>query len=412
MEVSEPYLSRVSRILASTPVQDIHTHLYDPAMGDLLLSGIDEQLVYHYLVSEAFRQMPMPYDRFWSASKEEQAQFVWNALFVENSPVSESCRGVITTLNRLGIDPRKNDLPALRRWFASQEPQAFLETVLKLANVQSICMTNSPFDAVERAYWDKGFSRDATFKAALRIDPLLLDWKNASGTLRAMGYPCGGELNEANALVVRRFLADWTKKIDSGYCMVSLPPSFCYPSETPESYWIDHAVLPHCREHGQAFALMMGVKRAVNPQLRMAGDGVGRSDLQALENLCVRHPENRFMVTCLARENQHELVVLARKFRNLHVFGCWWFTNTPQLITELTTMRLELLGTSFTPQHSDARVLDQLIYKWDHSRHIIAECLAKRYDALAVGGWPVSEAEIARDCQQLLGGGFRAFLLE
>jgi hypothetical protein len=310
----------------------------------------------------------------------------------------------------LGIDPRKNDLPALRQWFAGQEPQAFLERVLQLANVASVCMTNSPFDPVERPYWERGFARDPRFRAALRIDPLLLDWSNAAARLRSMGWNTDGSLNEPNASEARRFLADWTRKIGSRYCMVSLPPSFLYPSETPESYLIDHAVLPHCREHGQPVALMMGVKRAVNPQLRMAGDGVGRSDLQALENLCARNPGNRFLVTCLSRENQHELVVLARKFRNLHVFGCWWFTNTPQLIEELTTMRLELLGLSFTPQHSDARVLDQLIYKWDHSREIIARCLARRYDGLAAGGWRVTEEEIGRDCQELLGGGFERFL--
>ena len=32
-------------------------------------------------------------------------------------------------------------------------------------------MTNSPFDDVERAVWDKGFKRDERFTAALRIDP-------------------------------------------------------------------------------------------------------------------------------------------------------------------------------------------------------------------------------------------------
>ena len=409
-EIVESYSSLVSRVLASTPVQDVHTHLYDPSMGDLLLSGIDEQLVYHYLVSEAFRQMDVSYDRFWQASKTEQAEFVWQALFVDHSPVSESCRGVITTLNRLGIEPRKNDLPGLRQWYAQQEPGDFTDRVLKLANVQSICMTNSPFDGTERHYWDRGFARDPRFKAALRIDSLLLDWKNAAGTLRGMGYAIDGALNAVNASEARRFLADWTLKIGSRYCMVSLPPGFRYPSETPESFLIDQAVLPHCREHNQSFALMMGVKRAVNPQLRMAGDGVGRSDLQALENLCAMNPDNRFLVTCLSRENQHELVVLARKFRNLHVFGCWWFTNTPQLITELTTMRLELLGTSFTPQHSDARVLDQLIYKWDHSRQIIAECLAKRYEGLAAGGWCVTEEEVRRDCAELMGGGFERFV--
>ena len=90
-------LARVSRIVQATPVHDIHTHLYDPAQGELLLWGIDELLVYHYLVSEASRQMEVPLERFWNASKQEQAEFVWKALFVDHSPVSEACRGVITT---------------------------------------------------------------------------------------------------------------------------------------------------------------------------------------------------------------------------------------------------------------------------------------------------------------------------
>ena len=48
---------KVEAIVASTPVFDIHTHLYDPAFGPLLLWGIDELLVYHYLVAEAFRYL-------------------------------------------------------------------------------------------------------------------------------------------------------------------------------------------------------------------------------------------------------------------------------------------------------------------------------------------------------------------
>ena len=81
--------------------------------------------------------------------------------------------------------------------------------------------------------------------------------------------------------------------------------------------------------------------------------------------------------------------MLARKFRNLHIFGCWWFTNVPYLIDEITRLRLELLGLSFTPQHSDARVLDQLIYKWQHSRRIIARVLVDKYSDLAQTGWQV-----------------------
>ena len=408
--MSETIAQRVHRLVAATPVHDIHTHLYDPAMGNLLLWGIDEQLVYHYLVSEAFRQMDLPFARFWEASRQEQAQYVWDALFVRHSPVSEACRGVLTNLHLLGIDPRRNDLPALRRNFAQWTPATFLGKVLSTANVASICMTNSPFDDEERPHWENGFQRDPRFVAALRIDPLLVSWPSTCLWLRERGYRVEKDFGAQTFSEVRRFLGEWTRRIDSRYCMVSLPPSFAWPADDDISRLIQEAVLPHCREHGQAFAMMMGVKRAVNPALRLAGDGVGLADLQALQNLCAAHPDNRFLVTCLARENQHELVVLARKFRNLHPFGCWWFTNTPQLIAEITTMRLELLGTAFTPQHSDARVLDQLLYKWNHSRRIVADALAARYVAAAESGWAVTDDEVRRDAAELLGGGFARFL--
>ena len=102
---------------------------------------------------------------------------------------------------------------------------------------------------------------------------------------------------------------------------------------------------------------MIGVKRQVNPALKLAGDGVGKGDVDSVMRLCQRYPDNKFMATFLARENQHELAVTARKFANLHIFGCWWFLNNPSLIEEMTRMRIELLGLSVTPQHSDARVV-------------------------------------------------------
>ena len=131
--------------------------------------------------------------------------------------------------------------------------------------------------------------------------------------------------------------------------------------------------------------------------------------MTALEHLCDRFPENKFLVTVLARENQHELCVLARKFRNLHIFGCWWFTNVPSVMEEMTRMRLELVGLSITPQHSDARVLDQLIYKWQHSRRLITRVLVDKYSELAQTGWEPAQAEIERDVKNLFGGAFDHF---
>jgi hypothetical protein len=399
----------IERTVAATPVLDIHTHLYDVSFGDLLLWGIDDLLVYHYLTAETFRHLEVSYERFWSLNKTEQAELIWQTLFLEHAPLSEACRGVLTTLHRLGLDVRRRDLPALRKWFAEWPVGTHVTRCLELANVKALCMTNSPFDDLERPIWQRGVLRDERFLAALRIDPLLVAWPEAAPRLAGWGYSVGEGLSAHTISEVRRFLADWTRRMEARYVMVSLGPEFSYPAASECAEILEQAVLPHCRDFGLPLALMLGVRRAVNPRLRLAGDGVGRSDLAALANLCDAFPQNKFLVTVLARENQHELCVLARKFRNLHVFGCWWFSNVPSLVAEITRLRLELLGPSFTAQHSDARVLDQLVYKWDHTRHIVAGVLAEKYADLTLAGWEPSAAEIERDVRDLFGGAFERF---
>src|SRR5437870_7823708 len=104
---------------------------------------------------------------------------------------------------------------------------------------------------------------------------------------------------------------------------------------------------------------------------RSGGDAVGKANLRSVESLCRNFPQNRFLASVLSRENQHELCVYARKFNNLMPFGCWWFLNNPSIVEEITRERIEMLGTSFTPQHSDARVLEQVIYKWKDRKSVV-----------------------------------------
>ena len=87
-------------------------------------------------------------------------------------------------------------------------------------------------------------------------------------------------------------------------------------------------------------------------------------------------------------------------------FGCWWFLNNPSIISEITRERLELLGTGFIPQHSDARILEQLIYKWQHSRDVITESLCESYERLLQSGRAVTRKEIERDVTRMLRGNF------
>lgn len=422
--VREQDLGRtVSAALAKQPVTDLHTHCYSPRFGaspqpgGLLLWGIDELVTYHYLVAEVFRVVPasqLPYEKFWKMSKREQADHIWEQLFVRRTPISEACRGVLTTLQLLELDPNEKTLTPYRKWFAQHSPDRYVDLVMRLANVDQITMTNAVFDDHEREIWERtpDVGQDARFRGVLRIDPLLRDWAGACRKMAGWGYKTTEDFSGQTIAEVRRFLSDWIDRMGAIYLATSLPPEFRYPASTnPASdRLIEECLMPLCAQRKLPWALMIGSRLQVNPALKDAGDVVGQADVGSVINLCRTFPGNKFLVTMLSRENQHELCVAARKFGNLMIFGCWWFLNNPSLIEELTRMRLELLGTSFVPQHSDARVLDQLLYKWEHSRQIIGKVLTDKYADLLRAGRQVSQQDIQRDAALLLRDNFRNFV--
>jgi hypothetical protein len=401
----------VDKAVNSTAVYDLHTHLYPPTFGAFMLWGVDELLNYHYLIAESLRADPgVSYEAFWGMSPREQAGFIWRTLFVENPPLSEACRGVVTVLGKLGLDLSSKDLEGYRAWCAAQKPGDYVDRVFRLANVHTAVMTNDALDPVERELWLNGTPLDPRFKAVLRIDPVLLDWPKVGERLTGFGYKTGADLGAGSMKEIRRFLTEWIDRMGALYVACSLTPDWRYPDDSPTTRVIDEAVLPVCREKNLPFAMMVGVRRKVNPSLRSAGDSVGKADITSVDRICSRNPSNKFMLTMLSRENQHELTVAARKHRNLFLFGCWWFLNNPSLIEEMTRMRMEMLGPTFTPQHSDARVLDQIIYKWEHSRQVIGKVLKDKFNDLARAGWPVTEAEVRKAAEGYLSSNFENFL--
>jgi len=386
---AEELRAQVQLIVNSTYVTDVHTHIFPPAFKHLCLFGIDELLTYHYLVAETFRSARTTYDRFWRMSKTEQADLVWQTLFVENSPVSEAARGVISVLDAFGLDTRATDLKEARAFFNSRTLSEHIEQVFDLALVNDVVMTNDPLDEAEAAVWKEGVDLDQGFRSSLRLDRLLNDPKRG-----------------AEVLSTRRFLEEWIERTNPVYLAASLPAEFRFPSDDTRDRLLREVVLPAARDHGLPLTLMVGVRRQVNPHLRDAGDGVGRADVTSIERLCAEYLDVKFLVTFLSRENQHELCVAARKFSNLMPFGCWWFLNNPSIVSEITRERFELLGPSFIPQHSDARVLEQLIYKWRHARKEIADALYDSYARLLDSGRAVTSEEISRDVRRMFSGNF------
>ena len=200
--------------------------------------------------------------------------------------------------------------------------------------------------------------------------------------------------------------------------MASLPYNFVYYQEDLNTSCfkmnstnvIDLILVPLAIELKLPIAFKFGTRRNLNPSLKDAGDSLGVASVESLANLCSVNKKCKFLATFLSKVNQHQLCVVARNFQNLHIYGCWWYLNNPSLIEEITKMRIEMLGLGFTAQHSDARVLEQLLYKWDHSRKIITNVLIEKYNNLIESGWVVEKNEIKRDVYYIFRGSYENFI--
>ena len=285
----------VEDVLAATSFIDIHTHLFTPSLGSLGLWGIDEVLTYHYLEAELFRFSPVTPEHYWTLTKTQRADLVWKTLFVENTPLSEAARGVIFVLSALKLDTDSKTLAPLREYFRSQKLAEYIPLVFRLAGITHAVMTNDPLDPEEAAMWMRGIETDSHFPAVMRIDRILNQWSAHHEALAVQGYAVDSHGGGTSMKEVRRFLADWVARMKPVYMAVSLEDTFNFPEDDVRTKLFREAVLPTCREFHLPMSLMIGVRRQINPALRLAGDGVGRTEMRAVQNIALEFPDNRFL---------------------------------------------------------------------------------------------------------------------
>lgn len=294
---------------------------------------------------------------------------IWNALFIERTPISEATRGVLTTLVALGLEAnvKDRDLEGIRRYYENFRnnglagTESFVEKVYKVSGVRYAIMTNIPFSINESQHWrPKKKEYPETFKSALRVDPLLAgDAKTIEAALKSSGY--GTTLADA-----RQYLLDWCDTMGPEYLMASTPHDFslgldagnlagvqkvglnesamkapfafadvisnecnnCEDTDNvpsiinEQSDFLTDVLMPVCEERNLPLALKIGAHRGVNPSLQSAGDGMVFADTGSLARLCGKFPKVRFLATFLSRANQHEACVLASKFRVSFICSC------------------------------------------------------------------------------------------
>ena len=394
---SDNISNKLLNIINSTPIFDLHTHLFPPKHEGYFLLGFKNLLNYHYLIAELLTATNIDASIFYSHNDEKKASLIWNELFEKRTPVSEACAGVLSILKELNIEIKNKSFLSICDEYDRKIQSD--KNILKLSNVSSLVMTNNPFDLDE---WSLFYTNDwdkKIYLASLRLDDLILDYEEALKKAKDQTS------NQETTIVT--YLEKCYSQSNPVYAAISLNLE-TFHTIFEDSFWKD--ILVWLENKNLPLSLMLGVKRAVNKDFGLAGDGIGNINLKELSNLCNSFPKNKFLVTCLSLNDQHELTVLARKHPNLRIFGFWWFMNQPTIIKQILKMRIDMLGFSFIPQHSDARVSDQLIYKWNHFKKILHPILLEYYQELLDKNFPISENILQRDIDNLLSGNAKKYL--
>jgi len=383
----------------SSLITDIHTHLFPPSHTSFFKHGIEELLTYHYLVSEYLTRTGVEPAHFFQKPTDHQAADIWKTLFVENLPISEACQGVLSVLKQLRVNPHVTDFNVLKKKYPALRPLEWEKLIFKATRVGTVTMTNNPFDEAEWALFaSSDWDRDR-YRASIRMDDFFFNRAAADRVLQK--HPAIRARADWKPVdQFRAFLSDACRISQPAYAALSL--TSVQLSQLMQQDEFVKGLMPALADYQLPLALMIGVERRIQPAYGSGGDGIKTVSLEPLKQLLQMYPQQRILVTTLDRNSQHELAVLGRLFSRLTLFGCWWYVNTPSLVSETLTLRHELLGMNFIPQHSDARICEQLIYKWGHFQSELDATLSKNYARLRARGFSVSAAGKQRDRNDLL----------
>lgn len=305
-------LSEIKNIIYNTKVVDIHTHLEPNAPR-----GLVELLNYHYLVAEYFLSKRMDQSdilKFYNNDKYKIAELVYDELFVKNFPISQSSNGIRYLFDFFGIDWKNKSFSQL----VNEWPILSDEAIFEIACIEKVFMTNYSYDNIQQT---------STFLRSVRTEGKLMN--------------------------------------KSEYSYVSYTPENRLTVDDIERFEFTNKPL----------FIMLGVKRNVS-NIKDGGDISDpafdyKNSLSALSMV-----NRRILISLLSTRYQTELNSISRANPNIVVTGLWWYTSTYANISYLTYNRFQTLGWNFIPYYSDARVPEQLIYKWASFKNILSNVLS------------------------------------
>lgn len=333
----------------------------------------------------------------------ETADLVWRRLFLDQSPLSEPSRAVLTTLGLFGMRVEERDLGLFREEFAKMTAADRLERTFAIANLETVLYPVECLDVDEAAV---KAAQNPRFKPVLAIDALLRDWKESARVMRGLGYGVKGKIDEFAPLELRRYLMEVVNRLNPAAISYDWPHDSRPDSSRGRARLIREAVLPLCAERNLAFCFAAGDDPTNGPD-QEPGAPLSIGELSVLWRM---HPDIRFL---LFPTDDSQLSAACREASlcgNLLLCGPDAPLSHPSSLARFTAERLETCGGAFHACHSGATALEELAGRWAHLRWMLGETLQQRYAELWRTGWRVGEDDVRADVKAMLGGNARRFL--
>ncbi|MCC8189766.1 MAG: hypothetical protein LIP77_03890 [Planctomycetes bacterium] len=384
----------------TTPAAEVRFAAPPPDADAAGVSGIDAMLTSSGILAEFFRRRALARrdgtaaalrdDYSTSLTRSELADIVWRLLFVDNAPLSEPCRLVLTTLGLYGLDAGAADLHRYREAFAAIPAAERVTKALGLANLDLVLY---PVDSMAAEDAVALPVRTPVFRPVLSLNALLGNWKHSARQLRLRGYGLKARIDEFTPLELRRHLAAAVGRVKPTALALEWPAGH-RPEDGGIGRLVREAVLPLCRERG------LGI-------LLTAGEAVAVADLAVLWR---DFSDIRFLLFPGREDHLAPALSEAARHRNLLLGSPAGARATPAVLEPFLARRLEALGSAFHACDTGAEIVEELVGGWAHCRWTLGQCLIERYAALWRTGWHYHQDAITRDVTALLGGNLRAFL--
>ncbi|MCB0323301.1 MAG: hypothetical protein KDD69_06985 [Bdellovibrionales bacterium] len=408
----------LDRVLREMTFTDIHVHDMPDVMGpEFALAGPDATIDYHYLYGEVLsdhRFSDAEAEALWQLPQAERVDLLIERSFGDGAlPVSEGRLGILTAAHALGLPTDSGDIKRIvaewRTLYAELGRERYTNLIFEKARVNRVISTQSPFVEAEceRYLDDRVIAEwDPRYWCGLRFDEFAHKPETIGPLCERMKFPgAAGPLGNPKAqLHARKLLEFWIDRLPNvRYVALSLPGKLDFSdSQHRALLTIEQVLAPVCRERNLPLFLMPFVRRQINPAYRNAGDVVERGDINGLIDLISRHRDILWAVTPLDEGDNYPLSFATRALGNLRVWGHWWCNLNPSLIKQQLKLRLENNGYAHYGINSDARIRDQLLFKFPHYLRVLHEVLLERcLDIQQLSGWPVTEEQVTATVERL-----------